>query len=253
MIARIKKFLNYLKLNANSFRRKLRLRLTTSNSKIVHLSRTVSCLHKWYGSSYGGFYINPELLHEQSVVYSFGIGKDITFDMACIKKHKCRVYGFDPTPKSINYIKSIKSHPLFQFYPYGISTDTGYQKFFLPINKTHVSGSIIINETLNNENTIEVLMKSFKDITDELGHTKIDVLKMDIEGAEYTVLESIVNSKVAIDQILVEFHDRIDISGEPRSKKVVELLHEKGFEIFAVSLSYEEISFINKNIFNKSR
>jgi len=35
----------------------------------------------WYGSPYGGFYVDPTLLDENSVVYSFGIGEDISFDL----------------------------------------------------------------------------------------------------------------------------------------------------------------------------
>jgi len=47
------------------------------------------------------------------------------------------------------------------------------------------------------------MMKTFDDITRELGHNHIDVLKMDIEGSEYDVIGTILASPVTIDQILV--------------------------------------------------
>ncbi len=50
-------------------------------------------------------------------------------------------------------------------------------------------------------------MKSIENIMKELGHKHIDVLKMDIESAEYDVIENILNAKISITQILIEFHD----------------------------------------------
>jgi hypothetical protein len=52
--------------------------------------------------------------------------------------------------------------------------------------------------------SIVVKMKSLADIMQFLGHKKIDVLKMDIEGLEYEIIESIVNSDIKIVQILIE-------------------------------------------------
>ncbi len=248
MIRKIKDYLNYLRLNTLSRIRKHRLSLTIDRTRTAHLNKQITCNHKWYGSNRGGFYINPGLLNERSVVYSFGIGKDITFDLACIRKHKCKVFGFDPTPKSINYIKSIKTNRSFSFYNYGISCVTGNQKFYFPLNPRGTSGSLITNESLDENKPINVLMKSFIDITDELGHKYIDVIKMDIEGAEYDVLESILNSDIAAGQILVEFHDRLFETGELRSKKTVKMMKQKGYEIFAISKSFEEVSFINKEL-----
>ena len=44
---------------------------------------------------------------------------------------------------------------------------------------------------MSESRTITVQMKSFADITKELQHRHIDVVKMDIEGSEYDVIESI--------------------------------------------------------------
>ena len=45
-------------------------------------------------------------------------------------------------------------------------------------------------------------------ILEKLGHNRIDILKMDIEGAEYEVIEDIISSTVPIQQVLIEFHHR---------------------------------------------
>jgi hypothetical protein len=48
---------------------------------------------------------------------------------------------------------------------------------------------------------------------DLLSHQKIDILKMDIEGAEYSALKNMMNSGINISQICVEFHHRFMDNG----------------------------------------
>ena len=89
-------------------------------------------------------------------------------------------------------------------------------------------------------------MKSFKDILKMYNHDQIDVLKMDIEGSEYDVIASILNSKIEIGQILIEFHNRFFEDGFSRTKKAIKLLRSSGFELFAISDSKEELSFVKR-------
>ncbi len=224
--------------------KRIKMRLT---GEVRHLRKGVHCHHVWYGNDYGGFYVCPELLNKNSIVYSFGIGFDITFDTTIIKNHDCHVFGFDPTPKSIQWIRNRALPEKFHFYESGISDKSGPVEFYLPKNREHVSGSIIIQDNVNVQEKVTVIMKSLSDIMNELGHQHIDLLKLDIEGAEYDVLENILNAKIPVTQILVEFHDRFFDNGRQKTKQMIESMKSNGYEIFAVSDSFEEVSFINKN------
>lgn len=215
-----------------------------------HLKKTVKCKHLWYGNTYGGFYICPDFLNEKSVIYSFGIGEDISFDNAIIKNHDCHVFGFDPTPKSINWLKSQKLPEKFRFYEYGISNKSGFADFFLPKNPAHVSGSLMEIKSIDTTKSVTVRLKSLEDIIKELNHQHIDVLKLDIEGSEYEVIENILTSNLSITQILIEFHDRFFNNGQLKTKQAIRKLNDYGYEIFAISDSLEEISFIKKNALN---
>jgi FkbM family methyltransferase len=219
------------------------------SGKVNHINKGINCNHVWYGNRYGGFYICPEFLNENSIIYSFGIGEDISFDITIFENHDCHVYGFDPTPKSIKWITNQHLPEKFIFFDFGIGNNTGFVEFFLPKNPEYVSGSYIIHKNVSPEDKIIVKMKSFEDIINELGHKQIDVLKMDIEGAEYDVIENILNSKIPINQILIEFHERLFENGKIKTQKVIEILKNNGYEIFGVSDSFDEISFIRKSIF----
>ena len=208
---------------------------------------------RWYGNEYGGFYAAPQFLNEKSIVYSFGIGEDVSFDCSLITNHGCQVFGFDPTPKSIQWIKDhILDFPSnFHFYEYGIADKSCKVDFFLPNKSSHVSGSFVEQVNVNIDQKIQVDMRSLRDITVDLGHKVIDILKMDIEGAEYVVLNNILSDKIRINQILIEFHDRFFSDGKERTKTAIAELKKKGYHVFGVSDSLEEISFIHISLLNK--
>jgi FkbM family methyltransferase len=212
------------------------------------IKKGIKCESVWYGNNYGGFYVCPSIICESSIVYSFGIGEDISFDKCIYDKHNCAVYAFDPTPKSINWIKKQSLFAKFHFYEFGLSDKCGWIDFYLPKNQNHVSGSITSSSHLNTNDKISVRMKTLKDIMIELNHDHIDLLKMDIEGSEYVVIENILKTNIPINQILIEFHSRFSKDGKYKTKRAIQKLKEYGYEIFAFSDSYEEVSFINCKI-----
>ena len=69
----------------------------------------------------------------------------------------------------------------------------------------------------------------------ELGHRYIDVVKMDIEGSEYDVINDISRSKIRPKQLLIEFHHRFPEVGIRRTKVAISTLRSMGYKIFSVS------------------
>ncbi|EJK67712.1 hypothetical protein THAOC_11220 [Thalassiosira oceanica] len=53
----------------------------------------------YLGTDYGGWAFDEKLVGSSPVVYSFGLGEDISWDAAMIEKYNVRLFGFDPTPK----------------------------------------------------------------------------------------------------------------------------------------------------------
>lgn len=65
------------------------------------------------------------------------------------------VYGFDPTPKSIKWVKENVDNDRFIFYPCGIGAFDGKAEFHFPKNPNYVSGTIVKTENVS-EDSIEV-------------------------------------------------------------------------------------------------
>jgi FkbM family methyltransferase len=208
---------------------------------------------KWFGNHYGGFYLFPDVVKDNPVILSFGIGEDISFDRAVSERFGCMVMCFDPTPNSINWFSNQSADLVnnLKLYEYGLSDKTHNAKFFLPKNKEHVSGSFILQDAVDLNDYVNVELKSIGDICSELNIRHIDVLKMDIEGAEYNVLKDLMINDIFVGQILVEFHDRLFNNASLKSKESVALLKECGYKIYAHSKSFEEVSFIHSSILSK--
>lgn len=212
----------------------------------VYYRKQVKCNIEQHGSEYGGWVICPDAINTDSIVYSFGIGEDITFDLSLINKYGLRVYGFDPTPRSIQWVKSQQLPAEFILHEYGIADYDGIAEFQRPKNRSHISHRIM-NKAQGATNTVAMRVKRISTILNEIGHSKIDIMKMDIEGAEYSVLEDIFKNGINIEQLLVEFHHSFDHLSPDHTRKAIELLNKNNFKIFHISPSGREYSFIKIN------
>jgi len=194
------------------------------------------------GNKNAQFMVNPAIISETDIVYSVGIGTDISFDLQMIEKFNLSVFAFDPTPKSVEWLSRQQIPYGFKAFPYGLANYTGDADFYLPENDNFVSASMISKQS---EAFTRVKVRTLDDIMKELGHTYIDILKMDIEGAEYDVIENILGSGIQVHQLLVEYHHRFHPKGIKKTRESIEKLEKAGFALFYVSPNGEEFSFIN--------
>jgi len=196
------------------------------------------------GSDYGGWAFLPDFLSTNSIVYSFGIGEDISFDIEIIDKYGVEIYAFDPTPKSINWISQQNLPEKFHFYPFGLSTKDELTTFFAPDNPNFVSHTIL-PDVYSQNNSIQVQMYKIRTIMQMLGHKKIELIKMDIEGAEFEVIDDLISSQdLNVNQILVEFHHFFPGITKKQTNSSIRKLKQHGYRLFNVSENGNEYSFI---------
>ena len=161
------------------------------------------------GSKYGGWVVPVGLLDSESVCYCGGCGEDISFDLELIKIFHCNVYAFDPAPRAVSYVNTIINDiPLYHFFDVGLWDCQDQLKFYATRNNDCASHSLLsIQRT---EKYIKVDVKRLSQIMHENNHQKIDLLKIDIEGAEYKVIGSILEDRLDIKILCVEFDEFIN-------------------------------------------
>jgi len=199
-----------------------------------------------YGNRFADWTFCPDNLDEHSVIYSFGVGEDLSFDLRLIERYQLDVHGFDPSPRSIKWVEEHSLTEKFHFHPYGLASRDGTITFLEPAeaNIHSLQISDLANGGDSGSKTHLLPVHRVSTILQMLGHNTIDILKMDIEGAEYEVIEDIINSAVPVSQLLIEFHHRFANIGTGKTRKAISRLNEAGYRIFNVSASGEEISFI---------
>jgi FkbM family methyltransferase len=175
-------------------------------------------------------------------VYSFGVGEEISFDRELIHRFGVTVHAFDPTPRSIQWVQTQTVPNHFVFHPYGVAAQDGLRQFIPPRNQQHVSHSVLKRDSP--WEAIEVPVQRLSTILRILDHTRIDVLKMDVEGAEYEVITDLLDSGIMVAQLLVEFHHRWPEVGISKTKHAIRQLNDAGYRIFSVSASGEEYGFL---------
>ena len=190
------------------------------------------------------------LLRSSSVVYSIGLGMDVSFDESLIVDNALTVWGFDPTPKSVAYVRrKIDSWPRwlrqrFVHTTEGLASSPGNMTFTKPANKDYVSMRAGSHKGMGE--TVTVPVTTLRHWMARFGHKHVDILKMDIEGAEYDVMEDwLERADLPFTQLLVEFHSRFDASFARRQQRIFERLTEQGFRVLSNRDNLgQEVSFI---------
>jgi len=195
------------------------------------------------GTVYGGWTLIPELLDRNCVMYSFGVGNDISFDIAAIQRFGMEVHGFDPSPESVQWIAGQDLPGSYTFHSYGLGTTEGTIRFFAPRANTSMY-SLHQGHVCASDTEVKLPVHTLSTIVKSLGTRRIDVLKMDIEGAEYDLLTSIVECPIPIRQLLIEFHHRSRVKPLGATVKSVKFLRSQGFQLFHVSETSSEFSFM---------
>lgn len=189
------------------------------------------------GTHYGGWQISKQLLDSALLLYSFGTGEDISFEVEFARLSDCNVFLFDPTPFAVDHWEKFErltrqglpvlinegrkryhldnegqvyttDHTVLDrlhFYPWGIYSKNQMLRFYFPAGCKKISLSLE-NHPETNSSYVDLQCYSLTTILDKLKHGVPDILKMDVEGAEYPVLSDLYHRKLYPNWLLLEFH-----------------------------------------------
>ncbi len=196
------------------------------------------------GSKYGGWIVPAKLLDGDSICYLAGAGLDISFDEALARTYGCKACVLDPTPAAADFvwhrIEAIKAEEpavaaRLNFIAVGIwDTDTEL-KFYKPKDDTHISHSLV--NLQGTSDYIMVPVRTLRTHMQQFGHHRIDLLKLDIEGAEYAVIQNLLENAIDVRCICVEFdeyHSPQDARFLQRIQQTINALVSAGYSVVAV-------------------
>lgn len=152
-------------------------------------------------------------LNENSLVFDLG-GYEGQWANDIFGKFVCNIYVFEPYIKfALNIKERFEKNSKIKVYQFGLASETKKTNFFISAD-----GSSIFEKS---ENQTEVQFIRALDFMNENNITKIDLMKMNIEGGEYDLLEHLIETGFIskTDNIQVQFHDFIP-DAENRMKNI---------------------------------
>lgn len=182
---------------------------------------------------------------KNTIVYSGGVGRDISFELDLVHCFNCQIYLYDPSITAFNTMNALLDLPKsIHFNKVGFSRNNEIVKFAYPDNLEEGSFKKIVNENIETK-YVEYHCNSLKNLMEINQHTKIDLLKIDIEGFEYEVLEDIVNEKIIIEQICVEFHHFLPGIPRSRTSRIIRTLKNAGYRLIHKKMT--DYTFVLEN------
>ncbi len=160
--------------------------------------------------------------------YCAGVGEDIRLERHLAESLGAEVWAFDPTPRSIAFMeRSQHDRSRLHFMPVGLWRDDVTLHFHPPENPNHVSHSLT---EAASPGGFDAPCRSVTSLMSELSHDSIDVLKMNIEGAEDIVLESTLSSGIKPKIITLTFEGSNAFS---KALRWTSRLRREGYRFFA--------------------
>jgi FkbM family methyltransferase len=227
---------------------------------------------KKIGTDYGGWFIPNDIeLNSGSIVYSAGVGEDISFDLQLSSNYNCYILLIDPTPRSLVHFQEVQKYYLtnnwlftgniqkdykrnieginidfskIKFLPIALWDENSELKFYKQNNKKNVSQSLIDDMFSRTYDIVQT--STIINLMNQEKHSHIDLLKIDIEGAELRVLNNMLNDKIYPTYLCVEFDLKLkgrDLGKE--TKQTISRLKDEGYkELINKNLN---ITFYHKN------
>jgi FkbM family methyltransferase len=194
------------------------------------------------GTPYGGWIVPTALIDGTWLCYCGGAGEDVSFDLGMIERFGCRVFAFDPTPRAIAFAEPIAAkEPRFRFLPVGLWSEDATLRFYAPRDPSHVSHSAL--NLQGTDTYFEAACRSIPALMEELGHDRLDLVKLDIEGAEHRVLASMLDAGIRPRVICTE----IDQPVTPLQLwRTVRRVRRAGYEL--VALDAWNLTFLRADI-----
>ncbi len=176
------------------------------------------------------------------------------------------VHGFEPSPKNINLIKKTENFNLFAdrfvLHEYGLSNCESDQivKFYETEVDSGCSSYFHPNSNLNIPfNTIDVLIKNANVMFDLTNNCTIELLKIDTQGNDYNILQTIQNKLNNIVFLDVELEaNQYILNHDYQNLKLINFIELNNFKLVEITngngrfYNKSFIDEINKGVYNNN-
>ena len=184
-------------------------------------------------------YVYKGPFDSNSVVIDVGCASDPDFSLHLIERFGVRAFGVDPTEKHAPALQELqrKLNGRFTHLPLAVAAHPGTLTFHESLRND--SGSILAdhgNVLRDETRSYEVEAVTPRELCERAEVPRCDLLKLDLEGAEYELIEALQPDDLApFAQVFVEFHHHAFERFSPGdTDRAADKIAGFGFERFSV-------------------
>jgi FkbM family methyltransferase len=178
------------------------------------------------GSAPGGWTVPGELIDPSWLCYSVGAGGDISFDLELIRRYGVEIRAFDAVAEYVALAaEQAGPEPRFSVRHTAIATHDGPLRMQL----THHPGSRSLSSAglYETRDFVEQPGRTLRSLMSDLGDDHIDLLKLDIEGAEYEVVPTLELQGIGVKVFATQLHHNGSVRN---ARSVIAGIRAQGYE-----------------------
>jgi FkbM family methyltransferase len=207
---------------------------STSLARAMHRAGLVSC---------GGHVICTPFLGRDSQVVDLGANRG-DFYLSLSKRTACRYCAVEAAPDLYRQLPTVPG-----LRKFNIAVHSRDERLFLALSNNPQANSIQkgIAGRYGYRGEVEVEGWTLEHVLAEAQLATVDLLKVDIEGAEIGMFNSTSDATLGkISQIAVEFHDFLNPADLPQVKAIVRRVRDLGFLVLVFSSGdWREVLMLN--------
>jgi FkbM family methyltransferase len=181
------------------------------------------------GTDYGGWAVPVDSIGDWTV-WSLGTGHDASFDIEILRRCPgASVRAFDPFARNLAGARELSGDdPRYSQHQVAIAATDG--PLTLTGDPDPDLGSVGPPIPGHEQPTFQVAGRSIDSLRAELGDDRIDLLKMDIEGAEYAVLDELDLRAAGVRVLCCELHFNVSLA---QARRTIAGVRRQGYRLVA--------------------
>jgi FkbM family methyltransferase len=181
------------------------------------------------GTPYGGYMLPVNQIGREWLCYCIGTGADISFELELIKRWDARVRSFEAVPHFVEHLQDqAAAEPRLTLEQAALAGSDGPLR--MQVTHVAVSQSVSAAGLYEGDNYIEVPGRTLQSLMAERGDSKLDLLKMDVEGLEYELVPALDLNSLGVKVFCTQLHHTATV---PDAKQLVARLKSEGYELIA--------------------
>jgi FkbM family methyltransferase len=177
-------------------------------------------------------FVESHPLHSDSIVYDVG-GYTGGWSERLYHKYNCRIEIFEPMPQFCERLRlKFEGNRRIEINPFGLWDENGTSRFAERGDESHLDELGRVG--------VECRLRQVDEVILEKNHSRISLMAMNIEGAEYRVIPRLISSGLMsrIDNLMVQFH-RISGDSPAARQRICEALRSTHTRTFCYDYIWE--------------